>query len=165
MLKALCGVVFSILSGFVVVSQAYAAPQNKPVSQTAKKSGKKTTATKGKAKAAAPAKSKRKVKAGTTSKRQAKTASRGKHRGAANRQAKAPAARGRLVKKVVVVNGRRKVVHRRVAVRSEPAVASVGDMAGLNRTRDPLELKSNVALVFDQGNARVLLAKNADVAL
>ncbi len=166
MLKALCGVAFSILSGFVVVAQAYAAPQNKPVSQTAKKSGKKTTATKGKAKAAAPAKSKQKVKAGATSKRQAKAAARGKHKGTANRQAKnAPAARGRLVKKVVVVNGRRKVVHRRVAVRSEPAVASVGDMVGLNRTRDPLELKSNVALVLDQGSSRVLLAKNADVAL
>jgi D-alanyl-D-alanine endopeptidase (penicillin-binding protein 7) len=41
----------------------------------------------------------------------------------------------------------------------------MGDMAGLNLTRDPLDLKSNVALVVDQNNAEVLFEKNAGVAL
>ncbi|HEY5799516.1 MAG TPA: D-alanyl-D-alanine endopeptidase [Burkholderiaceae bacterium] len=40
-----------------------------------------------------------------------------------------------------------------------------GDMAGLNLTRDPLDLSSNVALVMDQSNSQVLFEKNSNIAL
>lgn len=65
--------------------------------------------------------------------------------------------------------GRRKVVLRRVAyvpvIPAVPPVMSAGDLAGLNLTRDPLELKSSVALVLDQSNSEVLFEKNSQVAL
>ena len=76
------------------------------------------------------------------------------------------APRDRMVRKVVRVNGKRKVVYERVLARTiTPARPSAGDLAGLNRTPDPLSLASNVAFVIDQENAEVLLEKNADVAL
>ena len=46
-----------------------------------------------------------------------------------------------------------------------PPVMTAGDLAGLNRTRDPLALKSNAALVVDQNTSQVLFEKNASVAL
>ncbi len=49
-----------------------------------------------------------------------------------------------------------------------PAVAAVrtaGDLAGLHKTADPLDLKSNVALVLDQSSSEVLFDKNSDVSL
>lgn len=73
-------------------------------------------------------------------------------------------ARTQLVKRVVNVHGRRKVVYQRVVV-AEPVAPSVGDLVGLQRTHDPLELKSNVAYVIDQSNSEVLFEKNAGVAL
>ena len=77
-----------------------------------------------------------------------------------------PEARERMVKRVVQVHGRRKVVYQRVVHVGAPSlVQSMGDMAGLNLTRDPLDLKSSVALVLDQSNAEVLFEKNANVAL
>ncbi|MBS1187651.1 MAG: pbpG1 [Burkholderiaceae bacterium] len=147
MLKAVCGVVFSLLLGSVAVTQAQAAP-------------KKATATTKKA-AAKQAKSRHKARVAAKSGKQTKSA-------AARGERQQAVARGRTVRKVVVVNGRRKVVYQRVAARNAvvtPAVASAGDLAGLNRTRDPLELKSNVALVLDQSSGNALLSKNADVAL
>jgi len=74
-------------------------------------------------------------------------------------------ARSKVVKKVVVVNGRRKVVYRRVVYRYIPEVPSAGDMFGLSKTHDPLDLKSNVALVLDQTNAQILFEKNSNIAL
>lgn len=74
----------------------------------------------------------------------------------------------KLVKKVVRVHGRRKVTYQRVAftpATALPPVLSAGEQAGLNLTRDPLELKSSVALVLDQNSSEVLLEKNAHVAL
>ncbi len=77
----------------------------------------------------------------------------------------------RMVRRVVIVRGKKKVVFQRVvaaaAATAVPALArpTMGDMAGLNLTRDPLDLKSNVALVVDQNNAEVLFEKNAGVAL
>ena len=74
--------------------------------------------------------------------------------------------REKMVKRVAVVNGRRKVVYQRVAFRPVmPAAPSAGDLAGLNQTRDPLELKSNVALVVDQANSEILFEKNSNIAL
>lgn len=76
---------------------------------------------------------------------------------------------GKLVKKIVMSHGRRKVTYQRVAYSPVgPAfspIRSAGEQAGLNLTHDPLELKSNVALVMDQNSSEVLLDKNSQVAL
>jgi D-alanyl-D-alanine endopeptidase (penicillin-binding protein 7) len=73
-----------------------------------------------------------------------------------------------LVKRMVVVHGKRKMVYQR-AIRVAPALAaprpSMGDLAGLNLTRDPLDLASSVAFVQDQSNSEVLFEKNSDIAL
>src|SRR3569623_1166818 len=78
-------------------------------------------------------------------------------------------AREKLVKKAVLHHGRRKLVYQRVAyipnIPVVPPVMSAGDLAGLNMTRDPLALKSNVALVMDQSSSDVLFEKIANVAL
>ena len=76
----------------------------------------------------------------------------------------AAAPREHLVKRVVMVHGRRKVVYERLLA-AAPAVPTMGDLAGLNQTRDPFDLKSNVALVLDQNNDEVLFEKNSNVAL
>ena len=74
-----------------------------------------------------------------------------------------------LVKKVVYVRGRRKVRFERAADAIPAVVAapvlSAGEIAGLNLTHDPLDLKSNVALVLDQHSGQVLFDKNSQVAL
>ena len=76
--------------------------------------------------------------------------------------------RVRMVRQVSVVRGKRMVTFRPVR-RAHPlaisAARSAGDVAGLNLTRDPLALASNVALVLDQANSEVLFEKNANVAL
>lgn len=74
--------------------------------------------------------------------------------------------RQRMVRRIEMVRGKRKVVYQRVR-RAAPAIAAatVGDLAGLNQTRDPLSLASNVALVTDQETNEVLFEKNANVAL
>lgn len=91
------------------------------------------------------------------------------HRGAAHGVNASLDAREKLVKHVVRVHGKRKVVYQRVAyapsIPAVPPVLSAGDLAGLNMTRDPLDLKSSVALVLDQTNSQVLFEKNSNVAL
>ena len=77
---------------------------------------------------------------------------------------RAAKAEGRTSRRTVVVRGKRKVVIQSVRV-AAPAVPTMGDLAGLNLTRDPLDLKSSVALVLDQSNLEVLFEKNANVAL
>jgi D-alanyl-D-alanine endopeptidase (penicillin-binding protein 7) len=74
--------------------------------------------------------------------------------------------RQRMVRRIEMVHGKRRVVYQRVR-RAAPAVAmlSAGELAGLNRTPDPLELRSNVAYVLDQQSSEVLFEKNAAVAL
>ncbi|RJG08012.1 D-alanyl-D-alanine carboxypeptidase [Noviherbaspirillum cavernae] len=90
----------------------------------------------------------------------AKAASaRGKNRHAAD-------GRTRVVKKFITVHGRRKLVFQRVAFRPlPPPVPTVGDLAGLGATPDPLMLQSNVAYVVDASSSDVLFEKNAAVAL
>jgi D-alanyl-D-alanine endopeptidase (penicillin-binding protein 7) len=77
--------------------------------------------------------------------------------------------RERLVRKVVLVHGKRRVSYQRVVyaptIPAVPPVLTAGDLAGLNLTRDPLDLKSNAALVVDQNSSEVLFEKNARVAL
>jgi D-alanyl-D-alanine endopeptidase (penicillin-binding protein 7) len=81
----------------------------------------------------------------------------------------ASATKAKLVRRVITVKGKRKVVYQRLmsaaAIPAAPPVMSMGDLAGLNLTRDPLDLKSSVALVLDQTNSEVLFEKNANVAL
>lgn len=90
-----------------------------------------------------------------------------KRRDVALRATAAP--RNQVLRRTVVINGKRKTVYQRVIVaRSKieaPPRLSMGDRAGLNLTRDPLDLASSVALVLDQNNAEVLFEKNANVAL
>jgi D-alanyl-D-alanine endopeptidase (penicillin-binding protein 7) len=79
-------------------------------------------------------------------------------------------AQEKLVRKVTRgKKGRREVVYQRIApapaVPLVPPVMTAGDLAGLNLTRDPLDLKSNAALVIDQSTAEVLFEKNAQIAL
>ena len=78
--------------------------------------------------------------------------------------------RGRMVRRVETVRGKRRiryVLARRAApaLLVLPAARTAGDMAGLNRTHDPLSLASNVAFVMDQNSSEVLFEKNANVAL
>ena len=74
--------------------------------------------------------------------------------------------RSKITKKVAA-HGRRRATYQRVAFGAAalPPVLSVGEMAGLNLTHDPLDLKSSAALVLDQDSGQILLEKNAQVAL
>jgi D-alanyl-D-alanine endopeptidase (penicillin-binding protein 7) len=74
--------------------------------------------------------------------------------------------RERMVRRIEIVHGKRKVVYQRVR-RAAPEVLarSAGDLAGLGLTRDPLMLRSNVAFVLDQTSSEVLFEKNSNVAL
>ncbi len=73
----------------------------------------------------------------------------------------------KTIRRVAIVRGKRKIIYQKMmrAVSTPIERLSAGDMAGLNLTRDPLDLKSSVALVMDQSNAEVLFEKNANVAL
>lgn len=74
----------------------------------------------------------------------------------------------KLVRKKVVFHGRTKVIYEREAKQAIPIVPPIisdGELAGLNLTRDPLALASNVALVLDQSTSEVLFEKNANVTL
>ena len=91
---------------------------------------------------------------------------------AAHRHVKARAshrvaqARTTYLRRVAYVHGRRRVVFQRIAFAPiVPAAPSFGDLEGLDRTHDALDLKSNVALVLDQSNSEILLDKNSGVAL
>ena len=46
-----------------------------------------------------------------------------------------------------------------------PEKPTVGDMAGLHQTQDPLDLKSSVAFVMDQTTSQVLFEKNSRISL
>jgi D-alanyl-D-alanine endopeptidase (penicillin-binding protein 7) len=74
--------------------------------------------------------------------------------------------RQRMVRRIEMVHGKRRVVYQHVR-RAAPALAllTAGDMAGLNKTHDPLALRSSVAYVMDQTSSEVLFEKNSTVAL
>ena len=74
-----------------------------------------------------------------------------------------PVQHHRVVRKVVATNQRPGI--QRASYIPVAPVETVGDMAGLNRTPDPLSLRSNVALVIDQATSQVLFDKNSTVAL
>ena len=105
----------------------------------------------------------------TPSKHQSRKHKKHHHHQAQSVESSALALNEHLVRHVSVVHGRRHISYQRVALRptipAVPPVVSVGDLAGLNLTRDPLDLKSSVALVLDQSNSKVLFEKNSTVAL
>jgi D-alanyl-D-alanine endopeptidase (penicillin-binding protein 7) len=61
----------------------------------------------------------------------------------------------------------RKVAQRAVrpVAAAEPLRLSFGEAGGLHATRDPLDLKSSVALVVDQDTSEVLFSKNSQAVL
>lgn len=74
-----------------------------------------------------------------------------------------------LVRKVAIVNGKRRVVTTRVQqaapmraafTPAAPVRPSLGEALGLRDTQDALELRSSVALVMDQNTNEVLFQKN-----
>ena len=144
--RAVLGVFFSLL--FMVFFQPAAAAKDVSPASVKKQAAKKSTVFKRKKVNAVV------VKKRSTALKKGKTTAR---------------SRGTLVRKEITVRGKRKVVYRRVArvavIRTARPVLSAGDKAGLNRTEDPLNLRSNAALVFDQSSAQVLFEKNSDVAL
>jgi D-alanyl-D-alanine endopeptidase (penicillin-binding protein 7) len=80
--------------------------------------------------------------------------------------------RQRMVRRVEMVRGKRKVtyhvVRRAGAAAGAAAVVdprTFGDAAGLRATPDSLSLRSNVAFVLDQNSSEVLFEKNANIAL
>jgi D-alanyl-D-alanine endopeptidase (penicillin-binding protein 7) len=85
--------------------------------------------------------------------------------------AKSSAAKKSTAKKVIVrkrtasTKTRTKAAKRSAQRAAAPIVQSAGDLAGLNLTRDPLDLKSSVAFVLDQSNSEVLFEKNANIPL
>ncbi len=77
-------------------------------------------------------------------------------------ESKQNASKRRVAKASTVQRHRAQVAKPREVVVPRP---SFGQIAGLDRVDDPLNLKSNVALVVDQETNQVLLRKNADAVL
>jgi len=68
--------------------------------------------------------------------------------------------------RALIRNGKRVAVKRGVTgVSYAPATPSVGQLSGLHRVADELDLKSGVALVLDQDSGEVLFSKNAGAVL
>jgi D-alanyl-D-alanine endopeptidase (penicillin-binding protein 7) len=146
MVKSAVGVFFSLLLAFFIIATAMAA---EPSESTA---GKKQASKKAVVRHSAKSTGKRQAAA---KKRVQITLANGALR-----------SRDRRFKKVVLAGGKRRGSYYRMAyTHSMPPVLTAGDLAGLNLTRDPLELKSNVALVMDQDTSEVLFEKNSKVAL
>ncbi|HTH45058.1 MAG TPA: D-alanyl-D-alanine endopeptidase [Oxalicibacterium sp.] len=155
MLKSALGIALSFLIFFhIPYAQAAETAGTSAKSKTVKTTVKKTTKHSAKRKSTSVA-----------SRRGVSTPTRKKSRAM---QAASLNSREKLVKKVVIVHGKRKVVYQREAkavIPAVPPVMTAGDLAGLNMTRDSLALASNVALVMDESSSQVLFEKNANVAL
>jgi serine-type D-Ala-D-Ala endopeptidase (penicillin-binding protein 7) len=75
-------------------------------------------------------------------------------------------ARGRPLKGKALVAARRKAIMlASIPLVVVPAKLSFGEMAGLHKAQDELELKSGVALVVDQDTNEVLFSKNGSTVL
>jgi serine-type D-Ala-D-Ala endopeptidase (penicillin-binding protein 7) len=152
-----------------VTSAAWTGSAEASTRQAKKPVAQKAQASKKTAVAAKPAKS----KAVATNSRTARKAS-AKEGVASTRQAKASArvSQRDLVAQRVMVRGKngKRVYVTRYVPRAQPVVfepprLSFGQIAGLHRTEDPLELKSSVALVIDQDTSEVLFNKNENAVL
>ncbi len=76
--------------------------------------------------------------------------------------------RGKAARRVSYTSNSRKATIQRVTYTPRVVAApviSAGELAGLNLTRDPLDLKSSAALVLDQTNGQILFDKNSQIAL
>ncbi|MDB5797163.1 MAG: pbpG [Paucimonas sp.] len=135
MLKSALGVLFSFLALAVITPVAHSADTS---AQSARSAKQKAAAKKAKAgKPARAAKHHKRQKAQLAAAAPARGAAR---KGGYQRVAYSPAAQAAM----------------------HP---TAGDLAGLHRTPDPLDLKSNVALVMDQNTGELLFEKNSSVAL
>jgi D-alanyl-D-alanine endopeptidase (penicillin-binding protein 7) len=85
-------------------------------------------------------------------------------RPAASAAKKSTAAKPARQKKATPARKARKAPPRK-AVKRAPPPPSVGQLAGLRDTDDPLNLRSSVALVVDQDTDEVLFSKNPDAVL
>ena len=158
------GVAASVAAACVlVVSAAYApdalaAPGKKSVAEakgTNKKSGAKQTTAKRKDSSASARGSKVAARASGSKKTVA-------------RNTRQEATKTVAVRRVTVVNGKRRVVVTRVrqaepmraAFTPAPSRPSLGEALGLRDTQDALDLRSSVALVMDQNTNEVLFQKN-----
>lgn len=117
------------------------------------------------------AKKKKVAKPSSASKRKSTTGAGTKKRhSVASRKAKASVrASKKSYQKTAHTAGKRKAADLSIPLAAkdraaQPVLAAV-NQAALKLSSHPAELKSNVALVFDQSNAEVLYAKNAKVAL
>ena len=71
----------------------------------------------------------------------------------------------RVARGAVVVRNGRRVKQIASVMRVEPAQPSFGQLAGLHKTADSLDLKSSVALVLDSDTNEVLFSKNPQAVL
>jgi len=182
MLKSALGMFFSLMIAFSPLAHAKDAKATSTKKQSASQSASKKapaskaasnkTATKASTKTAATAKKSVVSKTAASKSASNKSASKNTAKKTASKSSGRQSAslnnKENLVKKSVVVNGKRQTVYDRVAkpvVPIVPPVMTAGDLAGLNMTRDPLALASNVALVMDQSSSDVLFEKNANVTL
>lgn len=84
---------------------------------------------------------------------------------ATRKPAKAAKVSKKPVAKSVASSAKTTAKRRVVLVDPEPVRASFGQLYGLHKVQDPLDLKSSVALVLDQDTNEVLLAKNSQAVL
>ncbi len=99
-------------------------------------------------------------------KKQAKTAQKSSVKSARAGKAGHAKAASKMQRVVVVKNGKRMVVMRRVPViAAVPPKPSYGQLAGLHATQDALDLKSSVAYVLDQDTNEILFQKNETAVL
>lgn len=171
MLKSALGIFFSL---FVIFNAPLTQAKEPSTSAAKKTSAKKAVASKPRKAVQAP----KRTVASKSSIESKKTAAKSLKRGASKQlAADKKASRSantsltsteKLVKKEVIVRGKRKVIYQRVAqavVPIVPPILTAGDIAGLNMTRDNLALASNVAMVLDQSTSDVLFEKNSNVTL
>lgn len=148
MKKSAYGILFLLLCFCVTISQAATQNNAKDSSRTASKKTavKKSTAASSRKRKLAAAKARRSHTAVVTHK-----------------------SNGKIARQASVANGRHQAGYSQVSVRPAmppaPPVLTAGDLAGLNRTHDPLELRSNAAFVLDQSSSEVLFDKNSSVSL
>lgn len=84
---------------------------------------------------------------------------------AAPRKAKAEVRGAKVHKSAAAAGPVRRLRGRAVAVQPQPPRLSFGEASGLHAVRDPLDLKSGVALVIDQETSEVLFSKNPQAVL
>lgn len=108
-------------------------------------------------------------KSAAKSSRSAKSIKAGKATKAVKQKGMKAKAATKMQRVVVMKNGKRMVVMRRVPIAvaaiAAPPRPSFGQLAGLHGTHDALDLKSSVAYVLDQDTHEILFQKNENAVL